>query len=132
MRNRIELPDLMYPIQSFFNSLRERDFLDALDSFAQGCGFSIEGASCSFPVNLSEDLGGREDQYGYIEFWTYSGNQEVRVSFLDFMTFLGTAADNEIAYDPKMQSRIEEKMLAISEKVKGMEDRYRKAHGVIT
>ena len=132
MRNRIQLPDTMYLAQFFFNSLTERDFLHALDSFVQGNGFSIDGAICSFPLNLSEDLGGSEDQYGYIEFWTYSANEETIVSFLDFMKILTAAADSEIRYDPKMEMPIKDKISTIEKKIKEMEERHRKATGAIS
>lgn len=117
MRNRINLPDSMYPVESFFNAMRDKDIYGALDCFSRGHGFNIEGAGCLFPLDISEDLGGDESQYGYIEFWTYSGNEEVQVSFSDFMKFLGMVVDNEIEHSPDAKEFIREKMVSIGKKI---------------
>lgn len=78
---RISLPENLHPVETYFNWISSDDSLRALENFLSGRGFNIEDSTCSFPADIAEDEGVCEDTIDHIEFWSYSGNEEVRVSF---------------------------------------------------
>ncbi len=117
MKSRIKLAEDLYPVESFFNFMSTTDFLKSLDSFGNGHGYNPEGSTCSFPKDLSEELGGDEGSYNYIEFWTYSGNEDVKISFLDFMNYLKISAKAEMENSPEISREIEEKISKVEREI---------------
>lgn len=104
---RISLPEHMYPVESYFNWISSANFLSALENFANGRGFNIENNTCSFPSDIAEDKDEDEASIRYIEFWTYSGNADVRVSFGEFEGILRKVAQAEIERQPQKAQLID-------------------------
>ncbi|WP_298261227.1 hypothetical protein [uncultured Litoreibacter sp.] len=100
MKQRLSLPDDLYPVEAFFNVLTDASFVKALSSFAEGWGYNPEDKTCDFPNDLVEEEGGPPERFSYIEVWTYANNQEVRVSFNDFSKYLVSALEAQILSDP--------------------------------
>lgn len=117
MRNRLSLPADLYPVEAFFNVLRDEEFLKALISFSEGHGINPEDKTCDLPADMAEDEGGPSERFGFVEFWTYAGNQEVRISFSDFLKYLSEAALVQIAERPDQQAEITERMDLVRKKI---------------
>lgn len=98
---RVSLPDHLHPVETYFNWISSDDLLRALEKFSSGRGFNIEDNTCRFPSDIAENEGGSEDAIDYIEFWSYSGNKEVRVSFDSFAHIILKASCIEIEKTPK-------------------------------
>jgi hypothetical protein len=97
MTQRLALSDDLYPLAAFFNRLTSAQFEQALNSFASGRGYNLENLTCQFPADLYEVDQAPISSFDYIEFWTYSGNQEARVGFNDFLIYLREAVAVENA-----------------------------------
>ncbi|SEO42862.1 hypothetical protein SAMN04489859_11041 [Paracoccus alcaliphilus] len=98
---RISLPDHLHPVETYFNWISSDDLLRALENFSSGRGFNIEDNTCSFPSDIAEDEGISEDTVDYIEFWSYSGNEEVRVGFDSFEDIIMQISHIEIEKTPE-------------------------------
>ena len=121
MRKRISLSPELYPIESFFNGLKDIEFVKVLEQFSHGRGYNPENLSCVFPEGLAEDEGGSAERFDSIEFWTYAGNQEVRVSFADFLTYVGAAVSEQIQAEPKQEAQLLEILGLIRLKIQQIE-----------
>jgi hypothetical protein len=124
MKQRLNLPPDVYPVQSFFKGLNGANLQVALEHFAQGRGYNPENLSCVFPDGLSEDEGGPPERFGYVEFWTYSGNEDVRVPFADFLKYIRLVIDGEIAENPENSARLTELEEKIRDKFNDLSKRH--------
>ncbi|MBW3243515.1 hypothetical protein KUV57_12655 [Epibacterium sp. DP7N7-1] len=122
MRSRLKvLSGSLYPVESFFNRLGDEEFILVLDSFIRGEGVNPEDLSCVFPEGLSEDEGGPPERFGFIEFWTYAGNQEVRISFSDFQKYLSEAAMAQMKARPDQKVDISARLDLVRTKISQIE-----------
>lgn len=108
MINRIKMPLELYSVEAFFNRLTHEQFILALNNFSRGVGYNPEDMTCFFPSDIVEDEGGSLKDYKYIEFWEYSGNEEVRLTFSDFINILKKASLSEIKLNPKSENKIKQ------------------------
>ena len=95
------------PVEDYFNRLAYREFMSALENFSKGLGYNPEDMTCFFPSDIVEEEGGVEQDYDYIEFWTYSSNQEVRLGFAEFIEVLTRAAEREMNLNPDAKEKIQ-------------------------
>ncbi|WP_259779852.1 hypothetical protein [Aestuariispira ectoiniformans] len=103
---RLKLNIERYPVEAFFNRLSHEQFTSALRNFSNGRGYNPEDLTCFFPADVVEDEGGEEGDYDYIEFWEYSGNQEVRLKFHEFIEILKQASLSEIDLNSGSENEI--------------------------
>lgn len=106
MTAHVKLHNELYPVQAFFNRLNHEQFMSAMKNFSKGRGYNPEDMACFFPLDIVEDEGGEEGDYDYIEFWVYSGNQEVRLSFQEFIEILKQASQSEMNLNPDSEEEI--------------------------
>ena len=108
MIERLKLRGELFPVDSFFNWMGPDRFMEALRKFATGWGYSHENHNCSLPNDIAEDEHIPAEQIGYVEFWAYPENKEVRVPISEFLSLLHEAAAVEARLRPERAERIGE------------------------
>lgn len=106
MKNRISLDEVLWPVQSYFNWLKPEEMMNALKKFSVGEGYFSEDHTCHFPVDQVDEEGGEITDYRFIEFWTYAGNKDVRISFDQFLEILRQVASEEAQSQPENADEI--------------------------
>ncbi|MEO0751742.1 MAG: hypothetical protein AAFY25_08055 [Pseudomonadota bacterium] len=123
MRTELVLSDELFPVQSFFNALDDTRLERALIAFASGHGFNPEDRTCDFPADLAEDEGGPAERFNYIEFWTYVGNEETRISFDQFLKILDEVVAAQIKADQQNAAKWEKSLSAVHDAVRSIAKR---------
>ena len=118
MRKPLKLPEGLFPVESFFNALDATRLKKALASFATGHGYAPEDRTCDFPADRAEEEGGPAERFNSIEFWTYAGNEDVQISFDDFVEHLNTVVDDQKAADSGNADDWEAARIAAVQKVR--------------
>lgn len=114
MTNRINFegtPDYesLYPVQSFFNSISDEDFVAKLDNLTKGIGAHTEKVHCIFLNDLDEydieQTGGKIPDK--IEF-SFDWGEEVYVDIETFRGFLETACAAYLQEHPADRTTVKE------------------------
>jgi hypothetical protein len=92
--------DPKFPIQAFFNTISNGDFLIVVSSLVKRAGYCINAACCSFPG----DLDPMDETFMGVKFSLFE--DEVIIDEQSFLYYLSMACSSYLEFNPSDKDRL--------------------------
>lgn len=100
MPNRLEIDDELYAVQSFFNSIHDKEFMHILDHLTNQIGHGFDESGCTF----SGDLDPGDKTFEGVEFYISPLNMEVVISLPKMYKYLEIVCEGYTKDHPENQA----------------------------